>query len=191
MLFLTAYNTAFQVLGELCERSIRHHISKTGKHHLVSERIPSDYDRPASWYKVGAILRHLPDHDYVFWIDADALLVGDFDLRSWLSPVPLNIAYDENGPNNGVAAWKNCKQSAAVLKLIDKLYPIYKEHPWFEQAVLHDIIDFLDHSVQPKEIFNAYPADMTKDSQIIHLPGMSIEERLPIMRRIVEERGIA
>jgi hypothetical protein len=190
MLFLTAYNTAFKELGKLCERSIHHHISKSGRHHAVTEIIPDNYDRKPSWYKVQAILKHLPDHDYVFWIDADALMIGDFELRSWLGPTPLNISYDENGPNNGVAAWKNCPQSFTALSLMDKMYPIHKDGKWFEQHCLHDFIGILEHTVQPKEIFNAYPSDRTKDSQILHLPGMRNDDRLPIMRRVAEELQI-
>lgn len=190
MLFLTAYNSAFSELGDLCVRSIERNIKLVGRHHLVMEKIPDDFPRKASWYKLDAIRKHLADHDYVFWVDADSMVIGDLDLRAFIENAPLNIAVDCNGVNHGVAAWKNCPEAFCALDLMDKMYPIYKDGKWFEQHALHDIIPILDHHVWEKAVMNAYPEDCVEDTQILHLPGMRNAERLPLMQAEARRLGI-
>ncbi len=190
MLFLTAYDAeCFSEIGALCVRSIKNHIAKTG-HHMAVEVIPPHYPRKPSWYKVDAIRRHLRQHDFVVWIDADAMLIGDKDLRPLLADVPLNICKDNNGINHGIAVWKNCRESEIALNLMDALYPTYQTHKWFEQAALMSFIDLVPHNTLPKHVFNAYPSDKNHETQILHLPGMKNEDRLVIMQAEAQKLGL-
>jgi hypothetical protein len=42
----------------------------------ICERIPNDSGRPAAWHKLDMIRRHLPYFDWVFWNDADTLIMN-------------------------------------------------------------------------------------------------------------------
>jgi hypothetical protein len=190
MLFLTAYDAeCFSEIGALCVRSIKNNIAKTG-HQMAVEVIPPHYPRKPSWFKVDAIRRHLGQHDFVMWIDADAMVIGEKDLRPMLADAPLNICKDKNGINHGIAAWKNCHEARVALDLMDALYPTYQTHRWFEQAALMSFIDLLPHNTLPKHIFNAYQSDLSPETQILHLPGTPNGERLQIMKRIAQDRRI-
>jgi hypothetical protein len=190
MLFLTCYNTAFAPLGEISAKSVQRYIGKLGKHHAAVEQIPDDYDRKPSWYKVQAIRKHLKDHDFVASIDADAMIIGDWDMRPYLNPEPLNICYDVNGCNHGVAVWRNCPESFIALDLMEDLYPTVISHPWFEQAALMKFINILQHNALDKPTWNAYMDDRVAHSQILHLPGMRNAERLPIMQEEARKLGL-
>lgn len=190
MLFLTAYDTEFSPLGELCAKSIKKYIHRLGRHHMAVEQIPDDYDRKPSWFKVQAIQKHLKDHDFVASIDADAMIIGDWDMRPHLNPDPLNICYDVNGVNHGVAVWRNCPEAFIALELMETLYPVCKDHVWYEQWALMQFIGILPHNALQKEIWNAYPSDRVAHSQILHFPGMTMAERLPLMTEAAKAIGI-
>lgn len=191
MLILTAYTEElFSEIGELCCRSVRNHLSKVGKHHFISEIIPPEYSRKPSWFKVEAIQRHLKDHDVVFWIDSDAMILGELDILPQLQEVPLNICRDSNGINHGIVAWRNCPESFTALRLMDNLYPTYQTHKWYEQAALMSFVNLVPHHILPKHIFNAYPSDRTEDSQIVHFPGTPNNKRLRLMKQIAKENAI-
>ena len=182
MLILTAHNSSHAEIGSLCVQSIARYCRAHPEARFIAHLIPDNYPRKASWYKIELIKRHLPDHDYVLWIDADALIVGSDDLASILKPATLNISSDNNGINHGVVAWKNCEESFRAFDRIESLYPQFTEHIWFEQAALMTFVDELNVFYQPKEVFNAYQHDLCAKTQILHFPGMKTEERLPLMK---------
>lgn len=188
MLILTGWNSKMAECGVLCVRSIERYLAKFPNFHFAFEPIPEDYERPASWHKVQSILKHLPDHDFVLWIDSDCLVVGSENIRGMLKDATLNIAMDHNGSNHGVAAWKNCKEAFWALETMDRGYKKWKDGPWFEQHVLHEIEGEIDVAYQTKSVFNAYyGVDVTDATQIIHWPGMSPKDRLPLMAEVFSE----
>lgn len=175
---LTGYNEAFVEIGDICANSLRRYGSNHGLPVSV-ESIPIDFPRPASWAKCDLILKHLSASDFVLWIDADAMIVGGLDIRGLLVNSVLNIAKDANGINCGVMAWKNCMEAQrALMRMRDDP----EDHHWFEQNALMKFVDELEVHYQEKEVWNAYPEDRTERSLILHWPGRSIEERLPLMR---------
>lgn len=183
---LTAYNKAFRHIGSICAHSIRTYASAQDLNYAIEE-IPEDYPRPASWAKVNLIRKHLRETDYVFWVDADALVIGRQSFDTIAQPVTLNIAKDDNGINCGVMCWRNDRIAHAVLEKIESYYEKYKDDPWFEQAALMQIIEesknaemadaaLLKIFYQPKHIFNAYPGEQTAETLVLHFPGMPTPE---------------
>ena len=98
-------------MREICLRSIE----------IYCERYPDierrcylleHHERRFSWDKIRHIRGALPETDFVWWIDADAMIIGKQDIRELINPdATLNIAKDENGINCGVMVWKNCAES--------------------------------------------------------------------------------
>lgn len=189
MLILTAFNSQYSEIGSLCVESLMRYCRERPEYRFVSHMIPDNYERPASWWKVGAIRRHLPDHDFVLWIDCDAMLVGDGDLMTLIDhDATINIARDENGWNNGVTCWRRCDEAFETLDHLEAGYEKHKDGPWFEQHVLMELEGKITVFEQPKTIWNAYPeeirgGDLTEQTAIIHFPGMG-DDRLAAMRRV-------
>jgi hypothetical protein len=187
LLIVTGYNEAYRPAGELCVASMKRYCDRYPGIRYARWAMPDDYGCHPSWYKL-RVLRHvLPHHDYVLWVDADAMIVGDADLREVIQPATINIAKDDNGINHGVVAYKNCLQSFDAILRMELMHDEFKDHQWFEQAALMTFIDELDVHYQPKLIWNAYPrevsgfGDVCPQTLIVHWPGMSIEERVPWM----------
>lgn len=183
MLILTGFNSSMLSCGTLCVRSIERYLTRHREFHFTVEAIPEDYDRPPSWHKVQSLLKHLPDHDFVLWTDADTIMMGNLNLRSILEDKTLNIARDKYGVNHGVAAWKNCPEAFWALETMNRGFESHSDHPWFEQSVLMEIESQIQIGYQPKHIWNAYPDDLHKDTQILHFPGISNRDRLPLMQQ--------
>lgn len=183
MLILTLFDRAMMECGIVCVRSIERYLSTYPEFHFAVDAIPENYGRHPSWHKVESLQKHLPDHDFVLCLDADSLIIGKQNLRTILKDCTLNIAEDENGANNGIAAWKNCDESFDVLERMHRSHDRQRGKPWFEQHTLHELIDTMDVHYQDKKVFNAYPSDRDATTQILHYPGMTPRDRLPLMQR--------
>lgn len=181
MLILTAFNSAFSEIGSLCVQSLMRYCREHPEYRFVSCLIPDNYSRPPSWYKLELLKKHLPDHDFVLWIDSDALIVGSNDIKSLIKDATLNISEDKNGINCGVMAWKNCPESFKAIERMESMHEEHRDHPWFEQSALMTFVDELDVNLVPKHIFNAYQYDVCSETQILHFPGMG-DGRLDAMK---------
>jgi hypothetical protein len=189
MLFLTCTNRAMMECAFYNIRSVERYLTKYPKYHFAVEAIPEGYDRPASWFKVQALLKHLPDHDYVLWLDADAMVVGKEDIGAMIKDATLNIARDRFGLNNGVAAWKNCAESVWALETMNRSFDRWKEGEWFEQHQLMELEPQLSIHWQEKRVFNAYYGeDVCDETMIIHWPGKLPHDRLPLMHEVLENK---
>jgi hypothetical protein len=181
---ITAFNSDFRKLGAICLSSMIHYeLSGIGGEIKSSaRRIPGSFDRPASWFKLPEIKGEMKaGANFVLWVDADAIITGKQNIQDLIDPCSdLTIATDENGINCGVMAWRS---SEKTLKFLDRVWEReeFIDHPWWEQAAIADMIDELSVSYVDKSLFNAYPSDATEESGILHWPGMSIEEREPLM----------
>lgn len=184
---LTAYTQDYENVGNLCYDSILRY----GRHHDIAHSntiIPEDYARPASWFKLEAVRRKLPDYDYVLWLDADAMIIGRQDVREIIQPSPLNLSADANGLNFGIVAFKNCPEAFEVLDRAELLYPKFADHPWFEQAAVQSFSGDIRLHVQPQEIWNAYPREVeggsgiTGNTLFCHWPGVPFREKIAWMK---------
>lgn len=186
MLILTAFNSAYADIGTLCIQSIARYCRQKPGRRFVSHRIPDDYARPASWKKLELIQQHLPKHDWVLWIDADALIVGSDDFEGLFSEdATLNICEDANGINHGVAAWRNCPEAFAAIQRAIDLYAEFKDDPWYEQRSLMSFLDEIKVNYVEKKVMNAYREDVCEESLVLHFPGLG-SERLEVMKGVME-----
>jgi hypothetical protein len=180
---ITAFNSDFRRLGAICASAMTHHRIKVEPDVALDGRLIHDsFERPPSWFKIPYITCEIKEgFDYVLWIDSDAMLTGKQRVKDLIDPKSdLTIATDENGINCGVMAWRS---SEKTLKFLGRVWEReeFIDHPWWEQAAIADMIDELSVSYVDKSLFNAYPSDATEESGILHWPGMSIEEREPLM----------
>ncbi len=152
--------------------------------HLVLE-IPKDYPRHPSWWKIRALITHLPAHDHVLWMDSDAMFVRK-DHWLWTyeqvasQTAPVALCRDYNGFNCGVMMWKRCPKAFEFLWDLYESYQIYQKDPWFEQAPFHKMAEAYQPHELPKR-WNQYESELNSGSLILHLPAQTYEYRLKTM----------
>ena len=186
MIIITAFNEAFRPCGELCLASLISHHQRYPGDTYAHEVIHDDFDRPASWWKIGMIRRFLEEHDRVMWVDADTIVRGNCDLGSVMGSADLNVSVDDNGINCGVMAWKKSPHVMRFLEEIDADESHYLHH-WWEQAAISARIKEISVNFQSKDRFNAYHGDCVDESWILHWPGFQMEERIPMMQKALKE----
>jgi hypothetical protein len=140
-------------------------------------------DRPPHWSKF-LIMHRLMDSykGFVVWMDADMWI---FNMKLKLESLfddkhLLFISEDFNGINAGIFAMPCCIESQSLL--IDW----YKRdkwvgHCWQDQAAMMEWIDEGNHNkveIVDKLIWNSYQSEKNAETNIIHLPAMSTQDRL-------------
>jgi hypothetical protein len=112
--------------------------------------------RPTSWAKLRLVGELLKQYEYVWWIDADALIVDPTaDVLREIEPNTAHHAwfahhaqsYDDGSsvPNAGVMLLRSDPRSAALLSAMWDCEHLV-QHNWWENAAL---IDLLGRSLDP------------------------------------------
>lgn len=83
-------------------------------------------DLGIGWHKNFQMKKYIKDYDYLFWIDADAMIMNYnvcLDIMFLLLPSQYNIlaSNDPNGLNSGVMLLKNCAEVNMMLDNIPKM----------------------------------------------------------------------
>jgi hypothetical protein len=150
-----------------------------------------DTERPASWYKIPAILEHFDKgNDFVFWIDCDAIIVNqNIKLESFVeNGKDFYYSFDLFGMNCGVMLLRN---SVEIKHL---LYTAWAQthfinHSWWEQAALRAVVDegiFPWEKIKelPACIFNSY--EYWRGCLVYHMPEHPLYERIRQFKKITK-----
>lgn len=140
--------------------------------------------RHPSWSKLPALLRSFADNDYLFWSDADALIVKtDTRLESFIDDrYQMIVSNDINGVTLGNFFLRNSSWSR---DLIAQLYTM-EDHrdAWWESSALMRLMmnagpvrACIKHSGQA---FNGYVGQ--PNEFILHLAAFSNAERMTVCR---------
>ncbi len=144
-----------------------------------------DFDRIApfaAWNKIPAILKHLKDYKWVFWIDADAVMIRpEIKLERFLDDRrDVLFGCDTDGLNSGVAFYQNTNRTW------DFLTRAYAEPDWrdwpnnWEQRVFKLLIQRDWHCIRYSllgDMINARPCQ-SADAFVLHAQGMHPKLRL-------------
>lgn len=147
--------------------------------------IPKDYPKHPSWFKIRALLTHLPYHDHILWMDSDSLFLRK-EHWAWMHEQvkgiesPVALCKDGNGWNCGVMLWKRCPKAFEALWRIYDSYEHFQYHPWFEQGAFHTMADSFGPHLLPKR-WNQYDNEVDSESLILHLPAKDFEYRKKAM----------
>ena len=101
-------------------------------------------DWTGHWDQI-ALMRALlgmPDVERVFWVDADAAIVGDEDLREGLGDGDLGMARHDGPPehwNCGVLFVRNSPEVRGFFRAVIEGGP--GEFPWYQQTLMNELID--------------------------------------------------
>jgi hypothetical protein len=204
---ITAYTNNIKEISDISYESYQNFCNKNN---IEIQRFElNDIERPPSWYKIQLILNEFKHgYDYIMWVDADTLLINnEFKIESILDEKSeIFISDDILGINCGVMIWKNTENNKNILnKVWDSTEFI--NHFWWEQAAIISVIDMNYNNIQsiikkiPQKILNSYDYNLyssnydqdkinefllkgqvDENSFIFHLPGVSNETRLIIMK---------
>ena len=106
--------------------------------------------RPASWSKIKLIQELMPEYDFVFWIDADALIVDldrnildevDDHADIWFARHPQERRADAAVFNAGIILARSTEFTRLILAAMWDSEK-YIEHNWWENAALLDLLGY-------------------------------------------------
>ena len=106
-------------------------------------------DRHNTWIKIHLIKKHLPNYDYVVWIDADAIFLKNIKIEDFIddnidliiskNPLPeTKIMYTMT--STGFMVWKNSNWSIDTLNYIWNNYSLYAFSDFHEQTALDQLL---------------------------------------------------
>ncbi len=151
--------------------------------HIAIE-IPDYYtDKHPSWFRIRALLDHLPNHDQILWMDTDAMMLRPMDYRPFKDGSMMHVCKDQNGINHGVVCYANSDKAREFLWKVYDQHWRFRAHPWHEQAAVHILAEQYPITYLPKSIYNAYEKEVTSETCILHLPSKSFDYRLKVMQR--------
>lgn len=98
-------------------------------------------DKHPVWAKIPAILNIIDKYDYVFWVDADAIIANkNFKVETLFGEKDIYVSVDVKGINFGIFAVKNSDVAKNFLNKIYELYPKYHNKVFKEQQAASDLI---------------------------------------------------
>lgn len=194
--FLTLHcGDEFKRMAEMVSPAKSRYCDRFGYDFLAFDEL-LDTTRPASWSKILAIKRVLPDYDWVFWCDTDAVLWNaDLGLRQFIAaagPADAIFQTNEDGPNAGLFFIKNTPWSFQFLHEVYQHWHLI-DHPWWENAAIMDLLkrdDVRAHAQiyglqEPPGGFHGYRIYDDWDKIFIHHAGTHGFNRLFLIDNLV------
>ncbi|HWW06766.1 galactosyl transferase GMA12/MNN10 family protein [Collimonas sp.] len=120
---VTLYTHHIADYARISEHNVKRYCDRHGYAYHVYRAIPEQLDNniSGSWVKSWLLARHLADHDWVIWIDADVLFINHAkQLEPLLKNRDVLFAKDIGGwdLNSGVMAFRNTAENAVLLEKI-------------------------------------------------------------------------
>lgn len=183
---LTAYDAGYAAVGDVSRANKTAYCARHG-YRFVCRTDGFDPDRPSSWSKVPFIRAELAAAEWVFWTDADALVMN--------AAVPVTRFVQDcvdvvlsGDPNHGINAGHMLVRSTEwSARFLDRVYARteFLHHPWWENAAVIRLYaedeDVRRHAaVVPNALFNGFPypdAGYTSGGFVAHFAGMTGADR--------------
>ena len=169
-------------ITEIIKANRKKYIEKHG-YDFICETQQQDPRRPPEWEKILLIQKHLRDYNWLFWTDADSLIINtNIKLESLIdNNFNLILTNDNTGINTGIflvrgSSWSETfmRQTYAQEQFIND--PIREEAAIRQLILLNEqnskYVKYLDQSTM-----NSYPSDVhsgvtyKEGDFIIHLKG--------------------
>ena len=199
------YGKAVSLATQSKERYCRMH-----GYAFVLEKEPLDASRPVAWSKIPLIAKVLPHYDYVFWSDADAMVVNyDIafeDMFKCFFGTRTNMVVTKDAAGNINTGNFLLKNDEWSFELLEKIWnqEQFINHPWWEnQAFLHllhtDSLVKEHAAVVPYTdfTFNSYPHfpnGFKEGDFIVHFAGIhdvgELEKRIVKHFKIPKEADL-
>ena len=149
--------------------------------------------RYVTWNKVFVIKELLQSFEYVMWIDADAIFTNmNITLESIIEKNPqkqLWVCDDIGGwrLNTGVMIWKKSIWSTKVVDDWARMEKIPHNQGAEQQQLINYLAkhdnDCKQWHVYNRKVFNTHPKEHKQGDFILHMMGLSGEERIATFKR--------
>jgi hypothetical protein len=181
---LTAYERGFAGVGEISRPNKEAYCLRHG-YAFRCRTGGFDESRPPAWSKVLFLLQELPHCDWLFWTDADSLVMNSAVPLTWF----LDDAYDlvlsrdrYNGLNTGNFFVRNTAWARAFLERVYRQEQLV-HHPLWENAAVLALYDQDPEcrrhiAVVPNKLFNGYLTDgsYSPGDFLVHFAGLQGRE---------------
>lgn len=148
--------------------------------------------RPPAWEKVFVVGEALARSEWVWWLDADAIVTNfETPLESLLDPnFDLIACKDFNGFNSGSFLLRSTRWATRFLWNVWRLEE-YTHHPWWEQAAMMQELEkeenYLHTKFVDQSLLQSYVEFWKPGDFVLHVPGKPTAERAEILARINEQ----
>ncbi|KXV16241.1 hypothetical protein CR51_01525 [Caballeronia megalochromosomata] len=198
------YTPNIREYGEISEDNLRRYCARHDYALHVYRDTPAQAEPSASgnWLKPWVLLRHLPQHQWLFWIDADVLVIDQKKpLESLLLDGDRVLTMDISWHlNSGVMAFRNTQENLRLLKEVEQRVSAIPDKSSVhssggDQGVFIEVMQrhgmALDEELRDCITLNTPYQLQTRNSFIVHYMGMQPALRSLLMRhenRISQER---
>ncbi|GGD54424.1 hypothetical protein [Caballeronia grimmiae] len=118
------YTPNVREYGEIAERNLKRYCARHGYGLHIYRDVPAQTNSAAAgnWFKPWVLLRHLPQHQWLFWIDADVLVIDQkIPLESLLQNRDRVLATDISWLlNSGIMGFRNTHENLQVLHEVER-----------------------------------------------------------------------
>jgi len=198
-----AIGKKYQLICAPGTRSKRRYAKKHG-YNFVLETSSLDPSRPPAWSKILLVEKLLPHYDWVFWVDADTVIMNDkIKLESLIDERFACLMCIQNNSiiNSGVMLFKNTPHAFEFLKEIYSRKNCIHHAFWENQAIIEILnekqspykkyIQLLPqkrmNSFHPEQTANQIeekkPHPYEEEDFLIHFPGKGIGGLFFLMRK--------
>ena len=198
---ITAYNQDFAQVAGLTHPVLRDYCNKHG-YGYARDCFPTLQSPEIVWHRVDAIRQMLKRHDWVVWMDADALITNpDVKFESLITnDAHMVISRDCNGLNDGIWMVKNSDWSRQILDQIENDRLLYSSPQEAMNFMWQDSTMFRNNiTVWPQQRMNAYmmaeyglsedqPGQWRSGDFILHLPGIGNDRRVEILTEVTSNQ---
>ena len=181
---LTMYDEKFKKIGMLASKNKRDYCSKHGYDFFETTQL-LDPSRPAPWSKIVMIYQHLENNDWIYWSDADSLIMNsDIKLEGLIDEkYDLILTKDFYGNiNSGSFFIKNTDWSRNYLKEIYGCVQFLNHPFWENAAVIHLHQTREDIRAKTKlvdsRVMNCFVNNFHDGDFVIHFAGIAAHRDL-------------
>lgn len=203
---ISLYDDGYKKIGRYSDLNKQQYAKKHG-YDIVLYHKKIDESRHGAWNKILAVEKHLNDYDWVFWSDADSLIMNKkIKLESIIdNNYDFIISKEDTKPkilkvgemsinckrvNTGSFLVKNTEWSKQFLKLIYN-NPRWKEFKYWEQDSLEHLMAtepslISKIKIVPQQIMNSvlykHMHTYRPGEFIIHFMGLKMDQKERLMR---------
>ena len=183
---VTLYTHHINAYARVSEHNVKRYCDRHGMAYHVYRAIPAELDPSinGTWVKTWLIQRHLAQHEWVIWVDADTIFLNQsLSLPALLEGRDLLLAKDLGGwPfNAGVMGFRNTPQNWARLQAIwsrieqvEDKSTVYSSmgDQFHTVTVLQELGALSDEAVVDFLTVNTPPCVRTPNSLLVHYVGL-------------------
>lgn len=138
---ISLYDSNYKNIGQYSDIN-KTNYAKKHEYDLFLYHNVLDQSRPGAWSKIRAIQRHLKDYDWIYWSDADSLIMNtDVKLEDIIDDkfnMVISKEVYRGDLNTGSFLIKNCDWSQQLLKEVYEQSQ-FINHSFWEQAALKHV----------------------------------------------------